>query len=83
MTKERLSMTNDLLKSKVLLNKTKNEIDSILGFSFRLHNGDKNKTYYKIHEVYTWHDIDPIELIFLEFEFNEDNISSSVEMIRK
>ncbi len=79
MTEKRFLMTQDLLNRQLLLDKTQVEIDSMLGSSFSLQNGEESKHYYKVQDVYSWDDIDP-ELIYLEISFNENKKSSSVEL---
>jgi hypothetical protein len=79
LTKERLQMTNDLLAKQILINKTKNQIDSLLGPSFIFQTRNTDKKYYMVQEVYTTN-IDPDELIFLEIDFDSAGISISAEL---
>ena len=81
LTKERLLMTNDLLESKLLLNKSEKEVDSILGSSFRLQNSDSRKKYYMIQEIYS-NNIDPDELIYFEIIFDYKGKSSEIKLKR-
>ena len=55
-------MTQDLLDSKLLLNKNKIEVDGILGMDTKFRKSSQNIKYYIVKEVYT-HDIDPDEKI--------------------
>ena len=73
-------MSNDLIKSKILINKNKIEIRELLGSSSRLSLREvENIEYFAVQEVYG-QSIDPEEQIFLKIEFNEKGKATSVEL---
>ena len=80
MLDNRLNMSNDLIESQILINKSELEISELLGSSSRLHGNDSDRTqYYAVKEVYGW-DIDPEEMIFIKIEFNDKGKASSTEL---
>lgn len=78
----RLNMTNDLIESKILVNKSRNEIEKIIGYSSKLSVfNDPNIVYYPVKEVYKF-DIDPDYMIFLEIIYKKD-ISQEIKLVKK
>lgn len=82
LTDQRLQMTKDLLDRKLLINKEKIEIDSLLGQPTRTGLLNKNRSFYLVKEVYTI-DIDPDEIIYIAVEFNDNGKSISAELIKE
>lgn len=78
----RFNMTEDLIKSKVLLHKTKNETDSLLGYSSKIIGSDSYTSFYLVKEVYT-SDIDPDSLIYITVKFDTNGISENVKITSK
>ena len=76
----RLNMTNDLIESKTLINKSENEIIELIDSPSKL-NGKEVDTikYFAVQEIYGL-DIDPVEMIFLKITFNKKGKSTSVEL---
>jgi len=69
------------LDSEVLLNKSALQINALIGEPTLLHNSkSSNLRHYMVYEKYEW-DIDPEELLLLEIEFNQKNISNSIRLI--
>lgn len=82
MTDNRLNMTNDLLSGKILLGKTRIEIDSLLGHYNHLPLAEDKTYLYLVKEVYS-SDIDPDELIYIAVKFDSLNRAYNAEIIRK
>jgi len=76
----RLNMTNDLIESKILINKSEIEIIELLGSPTRLSKDNiKSIKYFAVQEIYGW-DIDPEEMTFIKIVFNNEGRSSFVEL---
>ncbi len=78
----RANMVNDLIKSKILINKTIFEIEELIGCSVNIANENNSLyRYYIIQEKYGW-DIDPKEITLLKVHYDEKGISDSVELYK-
>lgn len=76
----RLSMTNDLIESKVLINKSESEIIELINTPSRLKGKEVDTIkFLAVQEIYGW-DIDPNEMTFLKIAFNKKGKSTSIEM---
>lgn len=76
----RLNMTNDLIESKILINKSESEVIELIGKSSKLNEIEVEKTeYFEVQEIYGI-DIDPEEMIFLKIRFNNQEKVKSVEL---
>ena len=74
----RYNMVNDLINSKVLLNKNDIEIMELIGESeMRQNSNDTNKKYYLVQKKHSWN-IDPDEMIYLEITFSKQGLSNYV-----
>lgn len=82
LTDKRFNMTDDLLKSNLLINKSKSEIDSLLGYSQQSTESDNRIYDYLVKEVYS-SDIDPDELIYIAVTFDSLDTSLKAKLIRK
>lgn len=82
MTDNRFNMTDDLLNSNLLINKSKSEIDSLLGYSLKSTESDHRIYLYIVKEVYS-SDIDPDELIYIAVTYDSLDTSLKAELIRK
>jgi hypothetical protein len=82
LTDHRLQMTQDLLNREFLINKSKAQIDSLLGPSTRTMKSNEKTEFYLIKEVYSF-DIDPDELIFIKVHFNDFEKSIKAEVIKE
>jgi hypothetical protein len=83
MLDDRLNMSNDLIESHALINKSELEIIELLGSPSRLHGNDSDSAkYFAVKEVYGW-DIDPEEMIFIKIEFNDKRKASSAELFSR
>ena len=78
----RTKMVNDLIESRILINKLESEIAELIGNPEKLHNRKNSYTkYYPVQEKYEL-DIDPKEMVFLENNYNNQGISETVKLIK-
>ena len=77
----RKNMVNDLIESRILLNRNEDEISKLIGFPEKLTNRNTDyKQYYPVQEKYGWN-IDPEEMTFLEIVFDKEGMSESIKLI--
>ena len=75
----RFNMTNDLIESGILINKSGIEIIELLDSPSRIHGKEvENIKYFAVQEIYGWN-IDPEEMTFIKIMFNDKGKSSSAE----
>lgn len=77
---DRLNMSNDLIESQLIINKSELEIIELLGSPSRLNENDSDNTkFFKVKEVFGW-DIDPEEMTFIKIRFNDKRKAISTEL---
>ncbi|MCT4591496.1 MAG: hypothetical protein N4A71_26985 [Carboxylicivirga sp.] len=81
-TDHRLRMTENLLERQLLLNKNQSKIDSILGLPITIAHETEEKKYYLVQEVYK-NNIDPIYIILIKVDFDDNGKSIRAELVTK
>lgn len=82
LTEMRLNMTDDLIKSKILVGKNQTEIHELLGNSEQVNTYSEPGTeFYPVMEKYKWN-VDPDELIYLEIRFNKTGLAEDIKIYK-
>lgn len=77
----RMNMVDDLIDSKVLLNKNQSEIYELLGSPEPVNAySQPNTKFYPVMEKYNWN-VDP-ELIYLEIEYNKEGLAQNINIYK-
>ncbi len=79
MTNQRFNMTDDLIKRKLLINKYKYQVDSLLGAPSRTSYSKTDNELYLVKEVYSTN-IDPDDMIFIEVYFDKNQIALNAKL---